>query len=64
MDSGKKRRSAGLLQIGKADGDDEKGLEPFAQCNDKRLNHFRSSLGTSRDMNPAEQSPGKRSDND
>ena len=32
-------RASGLAQIGEADGDDEKGLEPFPQGDDKGLEH-------------------------
>jgi hypothetical protein len=30
---------AALAQVGQADGDDEKGLEPFAKSDDERLKH-------------------------
>ena len=35
---GQQRAPAGLLQVGQADRDDQKGLEPFPQRDDERLN--------------------------
>jgi len=39
VDRGNQFASSALAQIGKADGDNQKGFEPFPERDDERLKH-------------------------